>query len=354
VITGALEQELTRLAGLLLPGQQAQARQAPIPAAATLRPGRGGDPASYSTSLGCELARLTRRAPADIAAALADGLRVHSWIQLAEPAASGFVTITVTPQALAASAAQMAAAGPACAASTMLRAATVAPAAWPDLATAPSWQRAWQDQAGAITSRLSVAAGATTLSGPERAGLPAGQVRTSRSPVATAVDYFGVSSVRYRLARTPPAGLPRLQRLVPSAAARADPLYPVQQAHAAAASTLRWAADLRVGTEDPGERLAGLLGAPAERALLGLLSWLPVRVAAAARRGRPDELTRYLEVVCASWLACRLACPALPFGGAAAPRDPLVASARLVLADAVRAVLAAGLGLAGIAAADRL
>ena len=38
------------------------------------------------------------------------------------------------------------------------------------------------------------------------------------------------------------------------------------------------------------QRLAALLGSPAEQDLLGLLSWLPVRVAAAARRRRPDEL----------------------------------------------------------------
>jgi arginyl-tRNA synthetase len=96
------------------------------------------------------------------------------------------------------------------------------------------------------------------------------------------------------------------------------------------------------------------LTAQAELELLGLLGWLPVRVAAAARRHRPDELPRYLEEVAAAWQACRQAAPALPFGGAAAPDEPELASARLVLADAVRAVLAAGLTLTGITATDRL
>jgi arginyl-tRNA synthetase len=85
-----------------------------------------------------------------------------------------------------------------------------------------------------------------------------------------------------------------------------------------------------------------------------LLAWLPVRVAAAARRHRPDEVPRYLEQVAAAWQACKQAAPALPFGGSTAPDEPELASARLVVADAVRAVLAAGLGLTGITAVDRI
>jgi arginyl-tRNA synthetase len=44
----------------------------------------------------------------------------------------------------------------------------------------------------------------------------------------------------------------------------------------------------------------------------------------------------------------------MPFGGAAAPDEPELAAARLVLADAARAVLAAGLALTGVTATDRL
>jgi arginyl-tRNA synthetase len=63
---------------------------------------------------------------------------------------------------------------------------------------------------------------------------------------------------------------------------------------------------------------------------------------------------RYLEQVAAAWLACKQAAPALAFGGLAAPSEPDLASARLVLADAVRVVLAAGLALTGITATERL
>jgi arginyl-tRNA synthetase len=88
--------------------------------------------------------------------------------------------------------------------------------------------------------------------------------------------------------------------------------------------------------------------------LLGVLSWFPLRVGAAARRSRPAELPHYLEQVAAAWTDCRLACPALPFGGAAAPRTPAHRAARLELADAVRTVLAAGLALTGIEPASRI
>ena len=63
---------------------------------------------------------------------------------------------------------------------------------------------------------------------------------------------------------------------------------------------------------------------------------------------------RYLELVGEAWLECRRARPALPFGGRAAARETEVVSARLLLADAARAVLAAGLGLTGIQAASRM
>jgi arginyl-tRNA synthetase len=90
-----------------------------------------------------------------------------------------------------------------------------------------------------------------------------------------------------------------------------------------------------------------LLCSVAERTLLGLLAWLPVRVAAAARRHRPDELPGYLETVAAAWLTVWQVAPALPFGGQAAPADSATTGARLLLARAVGAVLAAGLALTG-------
>jgi hypothetical protein len=80
-----------------------------------------------------------------------------------------------------------------------------------------------------------------------------------------------------------------------------------------------------------------------------------VRVWGAGGAGgaRADELPRYLEQVGLAWLECHRSQPALPFGGRAAPPpgDQATVSARLLLAEAAGAVLTAGLGLAGVAAA---
>jgi arginyl-tRNA synthetase len=356
VITGDLDEELARSLAALAADGELPGIASQFAPGGTWRPAPGGDPARYATSLAFELARLDGRSPASLAAVLAESLRAVAWIEGAEPAGDGYLTITVTPQALASSAARMAVAGSACTNSTILRGTVATVRPWPDLAAAPSWQRAWQEQADTMTGRLAQAAGATVTitSEWERGGHAANAARQAHSPVRAAVAYLGASSVRYRLARTLPGTVAQLEQLSQGSTRQADPLYQVQQAHADAASTLRWAGELQLESCDPGERLAELLGSPDERALLGLLSWLPVRVASAARRHRPDELPRYLEQVGAAWQACRQASPALPFGGQAAAGNPAVASARLLLADAVRAALAAGLALTGITASDRL
>jgi hypothetical protein len=132
----------------------------------------------------------------------------------------------------------------------------------------------------------------------------------------------------------------------------ADPYYAVSFAHADAASVLRWGAELGL---TPGEWPASPPRyAEPELAVLTRLSWLPERVAAAARRDRPAEFPRYLEALASDWRECRERCPALPFGGRSAPRDQSETAARLWLADAVRVALAAGLGLVGVTARDRL
>src|SRR5271165_4526476 len=355
MITGDLDRELADCIAALAASGELPAAAAQFTPGGTWRPAPGAEPASFATSIAFEIARLNGRKPTDVAAALAAPLRAIPWIKAAEPAGDGYLTIIVTPQALAASAARMAAAGLASAHSTILRGTASAVRPWPDLAAAASWTEAWRDQTDTMTGRLAQAAGATVTitSEWERGGLEPRPARDKRSPVYAAVAYLGASSVRYRLARTLPGSTAQLAELSEARARTADPLYPVQQAHADAASTLRWAADLQLDSLDPGERLAELLAAPVEQDLLGLLSWLPIRVAAAARRQRPDEVPRYLEQVAAAWLACKQAAPALPFGGRAAPSEPELANARLVLADAVRAVLAAGLTLTGITPTER-
>lgn len=352
MITSDLDAELARSLGELAASEGLSAAISP---AGTWRSVPAGDPGSYATAVAFEIGRPGGPEPASIASALAVSLRGVPWIASAEQAGGGYLTVTVTPQALARSAAWMASAGVSCASSSILHgtAATVWP--WPDLEVAPSWQRAWEDQAEVMTGRLAQAAGATTTitSEWERAASRAAAGSAVNSPVKAAVAYLGMGAVRYRLARTPPGSVGQLEQTVVTRSRQADPFYLVQHAHADAASTLRWAAELGLERADPGERLADLLGEPSERELLGLLSWLPVRVAAAARRRRPDELPRYLEELAGTWSACRQASPVLPFRGQpSAPQE--LAAARLLLADAVRAVLAAGLSLTGVSAIDRM
>lgn len=328
---------------------------AAVTPAGTWRPTPAAEPGRYATAVAFEIARPGGREPAELAASLAALLRPVPWIASAEQAGRGYLTVTVTPQALAGSAERMANAGLTCANSGVLRGTTATVRPWPDLAAAPTWQRAWADQAEVMTGRLAQAAGAAAIitSDWERASRTIAAARGESSPVKAAVAYLGVGAVRYRLARTLPGAADELEQTAVTRSREADPFYAVQHAHADAASTLRWAAELGLERAGQGDRLAGLLGDPAERELLGLLSWLPVRVAAAARRRRPDELPRYLEEVAQAWSACRQACPALPFRGQGAVQ-PELAGARLVLADAVRAVLAAGLALTGVGAADRM
>ena len=320
--------------------------------AGTWRPAPAGWPVGYATSLAFELAAASGRSAADLAADLAGAVTAESWIAAARPAGNGYLTIEVTAQALAASAAAMAVAGQASAASTILSGTVATVAPWPDLAAEPDWQRAWQAQAE-VMAGLAQAAGArvTTVPGRERGTLGAGAVAGPPSPVRATVAYLGADAARYWLAGAGPGHVARLR---PRSTGAADPFYVVRQAHAEAASTLRWAADLGIKRADPGERLSELLDSPAEHGLLWLLSFFPVRVAAAARRRRCDEVPRYLDQVGLAWLECRRARPALPFGGQAAPTEPAAVSARLLLADAARAVLAAGLGLTGIDVTGRM
>ena len=88
----------------------------------------------------------------------------------------------------------------------------------------------------------------------------------------------------------------------------------MRYAHARAASGLRWVAALG----DAAEAAQPCLPAePADWALLDALSWLPERVAAAARRGRPDEFARYLEDLASATIA---ALPFVSHGDRASPR----------------------------------
>jgi arginyl-tRNA synthetase len=204
--------------------------------------------------------------------------------------------------------------------------------------------------AGAITGRVAQSCGATvTLNDRPVRVPPPGQ-----ADPAAAVAFAGAEAVRYALARSAPA------RAEPIDAARCvtgrleNPFFLVRYAHAQAASVLRWAGDLGAGRGAADGFRAGLLSHRGELELLAAMSWLPERVAAAARRRRPEVLARHVECLASRWLDCAEGHPALPFGGRLALEGRAEASARLWLAAAAQTAIAEGLRLLGVAAPQRI
>jgi DALR anticodon binding domain len=281
-----------------------------------LRP--GPVPGSYTTSLPFRLNQQARQA-------LTEHLKTQPWIAGADRTGNGYLTITVTHEALATLAVRITRAGPACAASDTLAGRPLpAPAA---------------DFTAQLTARLATTAGATFSFFPERSVVPA----PAPPPALNgAVAYAGPDAVRFALAATPPGGpLPKAEVIARHVLGNAA--YAVRYAHAATAAVLRWAAALDTG---PGGFRPRLLTAPLELALLDALSWLPERVAMAARRGRPDEFAGYLTELAV--------CTLDTMSTTAFTTIATIRSEQLWLADAARTGLAAGLELLGVDAPERI
>ena len=293
-----------------------------------LRP--GPRPGSYTSSLPFRLAPETRQA-------LTARLETEPWIATAK--INGYLTVTVTHDALATLAVRITRAGPACAASDALAGHTIPAPAAADLTAAPDWPSARAALAAQLTARLAATAGATISFYAERSVVPPS---VPRSPVPVAVAYAGLDAVRFALAATPPGGRPPRAEVI-ARHVLGNPAYAVRYAHAAAAAVLRWAASLDSG---PGGFRPRLLTAPPELALLDALSWLPERVAMAARRGRPDEFAGYLAELAARTIDTMSTTGFTTISS--------ISSERLWLADAARTGLAAGLRLLGVDPPERI
>jgi len=287
-----------------------------------------GVPGRYAASVALTLGRAAR----ETAAALAGRLAAEDWVSTAEVTGPGYLTVTVTRAALSNVACTVTAAGPGCVTSDALAGHTVPGATPGDPLAAPSWEKAQQAVAARLTVRLAAAAGATVAEpdDEERVGLP------PEPELAAAVAFAGRDAVLFTLARTVPGQPAEADQAIIARHVPGNPAYAVRYAHARAASGVRWGVASRGGNADPGQLV-----------LLDALSWLPERVATAARRGRPDEFARYLEDL-ASVTVDVLSSAAHP-GKAGAP-----GSDRLAVARAARTGLAAGLGLLEVAAPDRL
>jgi len=307
-----------------------------------------GIPGQYAASVARALGGQPRETAHDLAVALAG----TPWIEKAEVTGPGYVTVTVTAAALAAVADRVTEAGPGCAASDALAGVTVTAPPSGDPLAAATWEEARAALAARLTARLAAAAGATVAVGGTEATCPrSGQSgprpdadprrQGSSAEIVAAVAFAGRDAVMFALARAMPGKPVRIDPEIIARRVGGNAAYAVRYAHARAASGVRWA--LASGGDDPPRPPAD----PAELALLDALSWLPERVAVAARRGRPDEFARYLEEL-ASVTVDVLSAVSHP-GNAAAP-----GSGRLTLARAARAGLAAGLGLLEVSAPERL
>jgi arginyl-tRNA synthetase len=332
-----------------------------------------GRPGQYAASVALTLGGHPRDTARDLAAVLADA----PWIEKAEVTGPGYLTVTVTTAALAAVADRVTEVGPGCAASDALAGVTV-PAPPPgDPLAAATWEEARAALAARLTARLAAAAGATVAeAGPSSPHITAsaagpGAARTrSAADITAAVAFAGRDAVTFALARAIPGRPLRVEPEIIARQVAGNPAYAVRYAHARAASGVRWAlasagemtsspatpvpADrsdtMAPSAIGPDRRDTGGYGGslPRETAvLLDALSWLPERVAVAARRGRPDEFARYLEEL-ASVTVDVLSSVRHP-GNAAAP-----GSDRLTVAMAARTGLAAGLGLLEVSAPERL
>ncbi|HEX3965612.1 MAG TPA: DALR anticodon-binding domain-containing protein [Trebonia sp.] len=356
-----------------------------LPPDPKLRPGPA--PGTYTTSIAFGLSAIFRTTPAQVATRITRCLAATDWI--AETVtAGGYITVTVTPEALASVATRITAAGADCVRSEVLRGVTLPGPVPAAMEAAQTWEDARAGLAAELTARLAEAAGATLLpsgtapqagtpgaatlgtaipgtagpgtgdrSDPEGAagrrrersrsdegageGSPAGQ---PSEPVAAAVAVAGADAVRFALSRVIPGKPAAIDGASTARNSLDNPAYAVRYAHARAVSGVRWVAALSAPAQ--GEAAAPRLPAdPADRALLDALSWLPERVAVAARRGRPDEFARYLEDL------ARATIVAVPF---VRPGDDERLALTGVVAQAARTGLAAGLGLLGVAAPDRL
>ena len=348
MLTGDLDRLLAAEISALRPPPPA------ITTAGTWEPAPGSAPApgTYATPIAFRLASSHSGGPLRVAMTLAAALRRADWV-CAATVTGGYVTVTVTPEVLAALAARVTAAGPACARSTALAGMTVPAPPAPDLAAATSWADARRRLAAYLTGRLAEVAGArifpTGLA--EREAVLARRTGPATGPVAAAIEFAGASAIRYALARLPPGASAEVDPCRAAAHHLGVPAYAVRYAHAHAVSTLRQAADLGLSLGEAAEFQPRLLAHPSEQVLLDELSWLAERVAGAARRARPDVFPRYLERLASAYFDCQEQRPAARPGMSAGGPGT---TARLWLVAATATALRTGLDLLGVDAPDRL
>jgi len=163
------------------------------------------------------------------------------------------------------------------------------------------------------------------------------------------VEWIGKDAVRYSLARYPADTPLELQGEELLKQSNDNPVFYVQYAHSRTCAVDRNAADRGVRREDGFD--PALLTHPTETALIGRLTELPRIVGQAAELREPHRVARYLEALAGDFHKWYQECRVTPY-----PDEEVTPThrTRLWLNDAVRTVLANGLGLLGVSAPERM
>ena len=126
-----------------------------------------------------------------------------------------------------------------------------------------------------------------------------------------------------------------------------NPVYYVQYAHARICSLVSRMKEAGVPVPGAAGVNAALLTQPEEMALMKSLAQFPEEIHMAARDYDPSRINRYLVALAGDFHRFYNSCRCMV-------EDRAVQDARLKLADTVRAVLANGLGLLGVAAPEKM
>ncbi|MCP2249430.1 arginine--tRNA ligase [Lentzea aerocolonigenes] len=161
------------------------------------------------------------------------------------------------------------------------------------------------------------------------------------------VDAVGVDAARYAMIRSSVDSGLDIDLDLLRKHSNENPVYYVQYAHARTSSILRNAADLGI---TPGGDFA-LLTHEREGDLIRTIGEFPRVVATAAELREPHRVARYLEELAGTYHRFQQDCRVLPRGDE--ETTPLH-QVRLQLVSATRRVFAAGLGLLGVTAPERM
>ena len=172
------------------------------------------------------------------------------------------------------------------------------------------------------------------------------------------VELIGVDAARYSLARFDTSQPIDIDIDLWSSRKSDNPVYYVQYAHARLSKLQRdaAAAGIPVVTPDTAAEIdVALLVEPRETALLKAIAEFPERVAGAAELRAPHRIARYLEEVAGLYHRFYDGPRILPRDtDEPTDADRELTKARLLLGEATRIVLAAGLGLLGVSAPERM